>query len=374
MKVLRYCVLFPEAKNVHLIKDVGMIAYKLCNLYDISSRIACYNNDSYEYANTILKGLELDFIESKFNNDILDGALYLRKKGRNIDVLQLFHVTLRSVVYALVYKHCNKKGRIFLKLDCTEELIEKIRNLSGAGRKAFNFFFNKVDLIGVEQKKLLGEIRELLPDFQTKIQYIPNGIDYNLLNVENINPNEKENIILQVGRIGSEEKNSEMLVEAFIKMKDVGSSNWRLKFVGEVTESFKAYLAHVFEKKPELAARIECTGPVYDRNKLMEIYKEAKIFCLTSHFESFGIALMEAAACGDVIISTDVGIAREFTINGGEIVEDGDVEGLSKVLYEYTHSREISEISRKNMALVKDNYDWNVIVERLYKKLVCDEE
>lgn len=368
---MRYCVLFPQAKNVHLIKDVGMIAYKLHKLYSVESYVACYNNDSYDYIDSDLKGLKLDFINKKHNHDIIDGSSYLRKNAKTIDVLQLFHVTLRSVVYAIVYKHYNKNGKIFLKLDCTENLLNKIKSLNTAGRKFFNYFFKKVDLIGVEQKKLFKEIQILLPNFKEKFKYIPNGIDYDLFDSKNIKFENKENTILHVGRLGAEEKNSEMLVDAFTKLNEnINDLPWNLVLVGESTEAFTQYVEYCIEKHPNLRNKIKFTGPVTDRKKLIDIYEKSKIFCLTSHFESFGIVLIEAAALGNIIISTNVGIADELVAdNGGGLIKESNVDDLISKLSYYISNENIERLSSNNINLIQEKYNWDNIVMNLYKEI-----
>ncbi|GFP76747.1 glycosyltransferase family 4 protein [Clostridium fungisolvens] len=368
---MKYCVLFPQAKNVHLIKDVGMIAYKLHKLYSVESYVACYNNDRYDYIDGDLKGLKLDFINKKHNNDIIDGSLYLRKNAKTIDVLQLFHVTARSVVYAMVYKHYNRNGKIFLKLDCTENLLNKIKSLSTAGRKFFNYFFKKVDIIGVEQKKLFNEMQLLLPNFKEKFKYIPNGIDYDLFKSRNIKFENKENNILHVGRLGAEEKNSEMLVEAFVKLNEINNDlPWNLILVGESTEAFTQYVENCIRKHPSLRDKIKQTGPISNRKELIDIYAKSKIFCLTSHFESFGIVLIEAAALGNIIVSTNVGIANELVAyNGGSLIEDSNIEDLTNKLSYYISNGDIERLSSNNVNLIQENYDWDKVVMNLYNEI-----
>jgi L-malate glycosyltransferase len=58
-------LLFPECRNVHLIKDVGMIPYILYKYYGYDSKIVCYNNETYSSLNKEVKGLKLNFIEKK---------------------------------------------------------------------------------------------------------------------------------------------------------------------------------------------------------------------------------------------------------------------------------------------------------------------
>jgi glycosyltransferase involved in cell wall biosynthesis len=48
-----------------------------------------------------------------------------------------------------------------------------------------------------------------------------------------------------------------------------------------------------------------------DRDTLISYYKTADVFLNTSFFEGYGMTLVEAAAAGCKVISTDVGVARE---------------------------------------------------------------
>jgi glycosyltransferase involved in cell wall biosynthesis len=347
-----------------------MLAYKMGQLFDAEAYVASYNNDKYEYIDSYVQGLKLDFIKKRFNNDILDGIVFLKSKSKEIDFLQLFHVTLRSVVYASVYKSLNPKGKLFLKLDCTEELLAKIRGLKGVRKSLFYSFFNKVDVIGVEQEKLYNEIKEILPMFYDKFLYLPNGIDYRTLDYKNVNYNDKENYILQVGRLGAPEKNTELLVEAFNSVYKQFDTKWKLLLVGESTASFNKYIGEYFERHPGLKDNIQLTGAIYDRRELEAIYRKTKIFCLTSNFESFGIVLVEAAACGNVIISTDVGVARELTVKGGAVVETSDAKALSGALLSYANSNKLKDICYENIDLIRDKYNWDQIAAKLFDKLM----
>lgn len=368
---MRYCVLFPQAENVHLIKDVGMIPYMMHKLFGYDAHIACYNNDDYFYLDKEVKGLKLDFIKKFFNNDILDGVIYLKKNANKIDILQLFHTTARSVVYAFIYKLYNPKGKIFLKLDCTKELICKIRMLHGIRRILFNKFIDKIDIIGVEQEALYDDLRKILNTNGNKLINIPNGIDFvSRIAKDDSSYKYKENIILNVGRIGSPEKGSDILMEAFLEIPNIDNINWKLVFIGEICSNFKPYIEKYFKDNPNMLDKVIFKGAIYDREKLYQEYKNAKIFCLTSKYESFGIALLEAASYGDVIISTNVGIAKEITENSnGAIVDVDDINALSEKLNIFMNSDNLEDISNNTYKVCKEKYDWNIIVSRLYKRI-----
>lgn len=366
---MKYYVLFPETQNVHLIKDVGMLAYKLSQLFSVDAYIACYNNDEYQYINRPLKGLKIKFIKKRTSNSILDGIFFLREESKEIDVLQIFHVTIRSVLYAAAYKLYNKRGKIFLKLDCTEELLLKIKRLKSLQRKLFNWFFKMVDVIGVEKESLYKNIRELLPQFASRFLYLPNGIDYRNLDIGDISFKDKENYILQVGRLGAVEKNTEMLLKAFGSACGEGHSKWKLLLVGEKTSEFESFAESYLKQNSHLSESVEFIGRIDNRDELMDVYRKSKIFCLTSQYESFGIVLIEAASCGNVIVSTDVGIAKELTVNGGAIVKPTDKEALVNALKNYMDSEELERICYENIKLVKDKYNWDNIAAALYEKI-----
>lgn len=368
---MRYYVLYPKAKNVHLIKDVGMIAYKMNQLFGFESVLACYNNDQYSYLNDQVKGLKLDFIKKIFNNEIINGILYLKKKSKNIDVLQLFHITLSSFFYIFVYKLNNSKGIIFLKLDCTEELIYKIQQLKGLKRRIFEFIMKKVDIMGVEQQSLYNRLQDILPGSKNKIIYIPNGNDYDSKDrSKEFDYSKKENIIINVGRIGSPEKGSNVLMEAFSKIPDIKNSNWKLVFIGEIEEEFNKHINKFFNENPDMRDKIIFKNAVYNRKKLFEEYEKSKIFCCSSSFESFGIAMLEAASFGNVIISTDVGIAAEIAEGGnGAIIPKNDPSAAADKLNYFINCRDLEKYSEYTYNLCRRKYDWNEIAAKLQGKL-----
>jgi glycosyltransferase involved in cell wall biosynthesis len=111
-------------------------------------------------------------------------------------------------------------------------------------------------------------------------------------------------------------------------------------------------------------------GPIFNRKNLFEEYKKSKIFCLTSQYESFGIALIEAIACGNVIVSTRVGIAEEIVKgDNGAVVEVGDVNAICDSLSRLMNSDKLSDFSKHMEAYCKENYNWDTIVEKLHYRI-----
>ena len=369
---MRYCVLYPNTKNVNLVKEMGMIPYKLHSMFRYDSKIACYNLDEYTYLSNEVSGLKIDFIENKYNNYSLDGMKYLKKEAKNIDILQIFHVTLYSMVYAFTYKALNPKGKVYLKRDCSHKLIDRILSLSSFQKILLNKYLNKVDLISVEQKSLFNRVKELLPKHKSKIINIPNGVDFRYLEERKIEYNYeiKENIILNVARVGTEEKNTEMLLEAFKNITNIEKLGWKLVIIGPIEADFQNYIHKFFIENPTMKSFIEFKGAINDREEIFKYYQKSKIFSLTSRFESFGIAFIEAAALGNVIISTDVGIARELVSdNIGALVKNEDTYELTQKLEEFMKKSDLKEKSSKVYNLCKSNFNWDTIINNLHKSL-----
>ncbi|KEI02195.1 glycosyltransferase family 4 protein [Clostridium botulinum] len=369
---MKYCVLYPNTKNVNLVKEMGMIPYKLHKNFGYDSKIVCYNLDEYTYLNEEVKGLKIDFLDKKYNNYSLDGLRYLKKQAKNIDVLQIFHVTLYSLLYAFTYKRLNPKGKIYLKLDCSHKLVDKILSLNSIKYKLLNKYLDKVDLISVEQKILIKKLKKILPNQSRKMINIPNGVDYKYLEEKNIcyDFREKENIVLSVTRVGAEEKNTQMLLEAFTKIKNIEELGWKLVIVGPIEEEFNKYIENYFNNNPKMRNLVEFKGSISDRKELFNQYKRAKIFSLTSEFESFGIAFIEAAALGDVIVSTDVGIAKELISDkNGCLVKVGDTKSLTEKLQEYMLCENLKEYSELTYNICKEKFDWDNIIKNLNENI-----
>ncbi|MEW8957128.1 glycosyltransferase family 4 protein [Clostridium sp.] len=369
---MRYCMEYLKTENVNLVKDMGMIPYKLYKNYNYDSYVATYKNGEYPYANKEVKGLKINFVKKLFHSYSLDGALHIFKNGKNIDCLHLFHVTLSSVFYAIVYKMVNKKGKIYLKLDCSHKLPDRIKSQGDLGRKLTDYFFNKVDLISAEQEMLYKELKDMLPKVSHKMINVPNGVDFKAIEDMGLDYNfyEKENIIVNVARIGAEEKRTEVLLEAFSKIPGIENKGWKLKLIGPIENSFLQYIEKYFEKHPKLRDIVIFQGNIEDRKKLYEEYRKSKIFTLTSNCESFGIAFIEAAAFGNVIVSTDVGIAKELVVdNNGALVDIDDVEGLALSLERFMDKDDILELSNKTYHICKSKFNWDIIVDNLHREI-----
>jgi glycosyltransferase involved in cell wall biosynthesis len=142
-------------------------------------------------------------------------------------------------------------------------------------------------------------------------------IDYkSLYYAESAAPVMERSTIITVGRLFSYPKNTELLLDI---IAGLDLMDWKVRLIGPLeTEECdgSAYRDSFFMRYPHLQESVEFTGNISDAAELMNIMREAKVFLFTSRYESFGIALLEAAAAGNYIITTDVGCAWEITKGG----------------------------------------------------------
>jgi glycosyltransferase involved in cell wall biosynthesis len=117
-------------------------------------------------------------------------------------------------------------------------------------------------------------------------------------------------IILMASRF-SKEKNIGLAIEA---IKEINNKKIGLIIAGEGPEKENYKLSDNIILEPWT-------------NDLASYYKTADLFVFTSDYEGYGMVLIEAAAAGCKIISTDVGVAGEI-LDWENIVKVGDKEGL----------------------------------------------
>lgn len=370
---MRYTMLYLKTKNVNLIKDMGMIPYKLYKKFGFDSHVATYDYGNFTYINKEVAGLKLDYVKKITGNFSIDGMLYLFKNSRKIDILHIFHVTISSVIYANIYKLLNPRGKIYLKLDCSYKLPEKINSISNIKKNFMLNFLNKIDLISVEEERLYEELKVLFKKNGDKLMVLPNGVDYDFLNDNDIyyDYKKKGNIILNVARVGTEEKNTELLLEGFSKISEHKLKDWKLVIAGPIEREFNSYIQEYFNKYPNLKDKVIFKGDITDRKEIFKLYEKAKIFCLTSKFESFGIAFIEAASLGDIIVSTDVGIASEIVQEkNGAIIKNHEPEELSRALEKIIDNENLEEICTNTARVCREKFDWNVLINKLHNKLI----
>lgn len=370
----RWVTLFEKTENFHLIKDVGQIPYLMHSYFGYDASIVTYhNNGSYPYLEDEVKGLKLEFIpKMKLGRFSLSALIYLFFNAKKIDVLHLFHHREKTYLNFLLYKWRNPKGIAFLKSDMGlnsireyEGFVPKKRPKYALRQWLFNKVLPKMDVISVETQEGHAYASACYPQYADKIFFMTNGMNVErMYQLAPLKPFEqKENIILTVGRIGSPEKNHEMLLSALEKL-DFGE--WKAVFIGPIEKKFEKNIELFYTRNPHLKDRVIFTGAIFERQLLFDWYARSKIFCLTSIEESFGFVLIEAMAYGNYILTTPVSSANEITSNQsiGQIIQD-EGELLSSLTMLIKNDALVAKTGEKAIEKVKESYDIRMLLTKL---------
>lgn len=107
--------------------------------------------------------------------------------------------------------------------------------------------------------------------------------------------------------------------------------------------------------------------------EVAEFMKRCDFFVLPSLFETFGVVLIEALACGKPVIATDIGGPNEIvTEEVGKLVPPGDSEALAEAIdYMLDHYQEYD--SKKIVGFARGRYGYEAIgrsLEVLYKEVL----
>ncbi len=109
------------------------------------------------------------------------------------------------------------------------------------------------------------------------------------------------------------------------------------------------------------------TGMLTGNSKWGAFYN-SKAFILPSHQENFGIAIVEALACGKpVLITNKVNIWKEILFSNAGIVHDDTIDGTVKLLYDFIllSNEDRDKMNRQAQWVYKKYFDVKVVAGEL---------
>ena len=337
-------LVFHDFTTEHLGKDVFLVPYYMGKELDVNVKI-CYprrrNNTNLpkEYRGVVLEPFYCpETIGLKYYYPIF-AILWIIRHYKEIDILVLFHFFYRTMLITHLFRCLNKNALLYVKLDIPTFVVNSIdQRIKRNKLLAFLYksFAKKVNFFSCETSEVLDSIKKsrMFSLVKYKLYLMPNGFDDVYLNdigMEVLPYYRKDNAMLTVGRLGSQQKNTEMFLKS---IEHLSASGWNYYFIGTIESSFQKYIDKYFEKNPQLKKYVHFLGSIQDKRELWEYYNKSKVFVLTSRWESYGLVLNEAARFGNYIVSTAVGAAPDILSETkfGCFVADDDSEGLAKVL------------------------------------------
>jgi glycosyltransferase involved in cell wall biosynthesis len=146
------------------------------------------------------------------------------------------------------------------------------------------------------------------------------------------NLKKKESIqLITTGRL-IPEKHFDMLIQA---IANISTPKLQLYIIGDGSEKQK--LQKLVEKL-QVKDQIQLLGHK-SKQEIVTLLQQSDIFVLPSQSETFGVAYIEALACGLPIIATDCGGPRDIvTQKNGLLIPVNDQQALEQAIVQMSHN------------------------------------
>lgn len=347
--------------NVELVKDCGIIPYLLYKNHGHIVSMTGARGGTYPYHELYTKGIEMEFLD---DGGVQGKIRYIEEHAKEIDGLLLRGCYESNFGVAVRYKQQNPDGKIYVGLDANSWWMDRIM----WDKQEFVEFMDSCDVIATSCRAMQEHLNQKWP---WKIEHIPNGY-YDFTHTWKTPVfSEKNNVILTVGRLGTNQKATEILLEAFAAIAD-RIPEWKMRLVGNVEEAFESYKTEYFRRFPNLCGRIEFTGPIIEREKLLAEYEKAKVFALPSRLEGGTPNVVAEALHGGCVIAAAEFDAYEEAIDQGRCgraARIGNAKEFGKALYELCTCNELEQFSSHACEYAKRHFDMEKITARVNELL-----
>jgi len=381
-------LLFGELLDQHLGKDVFLVPYYLSKEMKASCTIRHLKTKNSTkkgaHRGVTFKSWPMFFPDHNRHIRELLNICYVVLFSKRIDMLMHFHFTLTTAIIVILYKFINPKGRMYIKgdgLGFLKNLFdhlpdEKLRDK--CLKKIYKLCMQQVDYISIETEGNYQFIVSHKSELKLKNTPVlmPNGFDDEVKKSLNIKVNsfqEKENIILTVGRIGAYQKHTELLLSALEKLE---LKSWKVLIVGNIASDFEATKNQFFQTHVHLQDKVIFTGEICDKQQLWEYYNRAKVFILTSRWEETPNVFYEAQTFSNYLLTTNVNGAEEATESG----KLGIVFSVKEQVLPELIATSLQSIIDSDAQVIKNSYPslvanipkvaWTKRIQTLVKKMV----
>ena len=174
----------------------------------------------------------------------------------------------------------------------------------------------------------------------------------------------RENFVVSVGHLRSH-KNVEFVIKAVAK---IGVPRPRLVWIANMVEDW------YYEKMRSLAeshgVTFEARASIND-NELVDILNRATAMVYAPRLEPFGLAPLEANACGLPVVAVAEGGVRETIIDGvnGFLVQH-QPQMMAHAIQRLAHDKDLTaQLSKNASKIIQEKWSVNSAVERLERQL-----
>ncbi len=306
----------------------------------------------------------------------------LALSSKLVDMVKLYKIELLHVHYAIPHAYAGYMAKQMLKNEGIN--LPMITTLHGTDitlvgnhpfyKPAVTFSINKSDYVTSVSQSLKDDTLKLFK-IKNKIKVIPNFIELDKVKKDPAAPchryvmaNENERIITHISNFRKVKRIPDIIKIFYNIQKEIPA---KLMMVGDGPEKEKA---EILCQELGILDKVIFFGNSHEIDKILCM---TDLFLLPSETESFGLAALEAMACGVPVISSNSGGLPEVNFDGfsGYLSNVGNVEEMAENALKILRDDTVLNQFKANALEVARKFDIKNILpkyEALYQKAVDD--
>ncbi|WP_347049574.1 N-acetyl-alpha-D-glucosaminyl L-malate synthase BshA [Flavobacterium olei] len=306
----------------------------------------------------------------------------LALSSKLVDMVKLYKIELLHVHYAIPHAYAGYMAKQMLKNEGIN--LPMITTLHGTDitlvgnhpfyKPAVTFSINKSDYVTSVSQSLKDDTLKLFK-IKNKIKVIPNFIELDKVKKDPLAPchryvmaKENERIITHISNFRKVKRIPDIIKIFYNIQKEIPA---KLMMVGDGPEKEKA---EILCQELGILDKVIFFGNSHEIDKILCM---TDLFLLPSETESFGLAALEAMACGVPVISSNSGGLPEVNFDGfsGYLSDVGKVDEMAENALKILKDDAVLSQFKTNALEVARKFDIKNILpkyEALYQKAVDD--
>ena len=179
-----------------------------------------------------------------------------------------------------------------------------------------------------------------------------------------------ERFILFVGQIHPQ-KNIERLIIGYMKSRDKLREHYKLVICGGGSGEY-------FSKISKLLTKLDITKDILflgrvSQDDLVGVYNLADVFLFPSNYESFGIVILEAMACGLPIITSDIPDIDDVVKDNACRVNPENIDDIAQAIVKVIELEELRKSLQSKSLIHANRFSWKrcaVETLKVYEELI----
>lgn len=306
----------------------------------------------------------------------------LALSSKLVDMVKLYKIELLHVHYAIPHAYAGYMAKQMLKNEGIN--LPMITTLHGTDitlvgnhpfyKPAVTFSINKSDYVTSVSQSLKDDTLKLFK-IKNKIKVIPNFIELDKVKKDplapchrNVMAKENERIVTHISNFRKVKRIPDIIKIFYNIQKEMPA---KLMMVGDGPEKEKA---EILCQELGIHDKVIFFG---NSNEIDKILLLTDLFLLPSETESFGLAALEAMACGVPVISSNSGGLPEVNFDGfsGYLSNVGDVDEMASNAIKILKDDAVLNEFKNNALEVAKKFDIKNILpiyEALYQRAIDD--